>query len=191
MPIDLLSSIKKTSHWAFGSNILNSILGSSIFVALVISLTMILLIMIMYPAKSGTSLTIVCKMFIYMFFITWLVLFLHDSVVRYINEEELEEKESDELANGADPDKRDVIYNNDKQIEPKKEGGAGDNDKGDGDGDGDNDKGDGDVDKGDKGNNNVIQTIRDISHTSIIEGGVEEKLRGKRVVNNIHQRFQL
>lgn len=87
MPIDLYGSIKKTSQWAFGSPFLNGVLSSTVVVAIMISLIMIFIIMIMYPAKSGTPFSIVAKMFVYMFFSTMLVVFLHDSVLKYMIEE--------------------------------------------------------------------------------------------------------
>ncbi len=101
MPIDLYSSIKKTSQWAFGSTILNNILGSSIFVSLIIALIMVLLIMIMYPAKSGTPFSVIAKMFIYMLFSSMLVIFLHDGVIKYMFEEELQEQKDDAIITGG------------------------------------------------------------------------------------------
>lgn len=101
MPIDLMSSIKKTSQWAFGSPLLNSILGSSLFVALTVALVMMLLIMIMYPAKKGTSFTVVAKMFIYMFFTSLLVIFLHDGVIKFMFEEEHQSKAADDMMRGV------------------------------------------------------------------------------------------
>lgn len=95
MPIDLLSSSKKVSQFAFSSPFLNKILGSSLFTAGIVSFLMVMLIMVMYPAKSGTSFSIVVKMFIYMFFGSLLVIFLHDSVVRFMMEEEYNEKQSE------------------------------------------------------------------------------------------------
>jgi hypothetical protein len=95
MPIDLYSSIKKTSQWAFGSPVLNGILGSSIFVSIAIALLMCLLIMIMYPAKSGTPFSIVAKMFVYMTFGSLLIIFLHDGVLKYMLEEEEEAKQAE------------------------------------------------------------------------------------------------
>lgn len=95
MPIDLYSSSKAASRWAFGSPFLNKILGSSLFVAGIVAFLMILLIMVMYPAKSGTSFSVVVKMFIYMFFGSLLVIFLHDGVVRYLAEEDRNEKQAD------------------------------------------------------------------------------------------------
>lgn len=95
MPIDLFSSLKGASQWAFGSTLLNGVLGSSIFVAVIIALLMILLVMFMYPAKSGTPFSIVAKMFIYMFFGSLLVIFLHDGVIKFMMEEDFAAKDSD------------------------------------------------------------------------------------------------
>ncbi len=97
MAIDLYSTLKNTSQWAFGSAILNGILSSSIFVAFVIALIMVLLIMLMYPAKSGTSFSVVCKLFVYMFLGSLLVLFLHDGVLTYMIKEEYSNNNTDSL----------------------------------------------------------------------------------------------
>lgn len=95
MPIDFFSSLKGASNWAVGSPLLNNILGSSIFVAIVVSLIMMLLVMFMYPAKAGTPFSIVAKMFIYMFFGSLLVIFLHDGIIKYTMEEEFTTRDSD------------------------------------------------------------------------------------------------
>ncbi len=95
MPIDLHSSLKGASQWAFGSPLLNSVLGSSIFVAFVIALLMVLSIMFMYPAKAGTPFSVLAKLFVYMFFGTMLIVFLHDGVIKYIIEEEYTEKDNE------------------------------------------------------------------------------------------------
>jgi hypothetical protein len=95
MPIDLNSSLKGASQWAFGSKLLNNMVGSSIFVALAISLLMVLLIMFMYPAKSGTPFSVLAKLFVYMVFGTVLILFLHDSVLTHLVEERINEKDDE------------------------------------------------------------------------------------------------
>ena len=97
MPIDLYSSIKKASQWAFGSPLLNGILGSSLFVAGVIALLMVLIVMFMYPAKSGTPFSVVIKMFVYMVCGSLLIIFLHDGVIKYMMEEEYSDKDSEEF----------------------------------------------------------------------------------------------
>lgn len=95
MPIDFFSSLRGASDWAVGSPLLNSILGSSLFVAIVVSLIMMLLIMFMYPAKAGTPFSVIAKMFIYMFFGSLLVIFLHDGIIKYDMEEKFTTRDSD------------------------------------------------------------------------------------------------
>lgn len=95
MPIDFSSTTKSAERWAYGSPFLNKILGSSVFVAGAVSFLMIMLIMVMYPARSGTSFSIVLKMFVYMFFGSLLVIFMHDGFLRHMTEESHTEKQSE------------------------------------------------------------------------------------------------
>lgn len=121
MPIDLYSTVKKTSHWAFANNFINKTLGSSIFVALSIALLMILIIMFMYPAKAGTPFYIVMKMFVYMFFGSLLIVFLHDGVIKYLFEEEHQEKRNEVFMQNTTAEGRDfdpVYSTNYKPIKP-------------------------------------------------------------------------
>lgn len=118
MPLDIMSSFRKTSQLAFSSPTLNSILGSSLFVAVSISLLMLLLVLIMYPAKKNTSITIVCKMFLYMFFGTFLIVCLHDSILKYIYEDDETEKENDDFMRGTTLGGKDIIYNQSQMVSP-------------------------------------------------------------------------
>lgn len=118
MPFDLAGSIRKTSQWAFSSPILNNILGSSLFVAITIALLMILLIMVLYPAKKGTPISVLCKIFIYMFFGSLLIIFLHDSVIKFMFEESEQEKEDIDFMRGTTQGGKDGIYNQSSMIEP-------------------------------------------------------------------------
>lgn len=111
MPIDLLSSIKKTSQWTFSSPTINYILGSSLFIAIIIALVMVLLIMIMYPARKNTQLSVLCKMFIYMFFSSLLIVFLHDGVIKTMYDEELQSSEENNMMSGIDVVNADAVYN--------------------------------------------------------------------------------
>lgn len=106
MPVDINSSIKQASQWAFGSSFLNSVLSNSFFVAVLIALIMVILIMFMYPAKSGTSMLVLVKLFVYMLLGTVLVVFLHDSVIKYTIEEEEVRRSRQELFSGVTPDGR-------------------------------------------------------------------------------------
>jgi len=110
MPIDLQSSVSTCSRWAFGSDALNSILGSSLFVAILISLVMMLLVMIFYPAKPGTGFGIVARMGLYMFFSTLLIVFLHDSVLKYIFEDKAQIANNDDIMRGVTMGGRNPVY---------------------------------------------------------------------------------
>ncbi len=127
MPIDLLSTIKKTSQFAFSSPLLNNLLGSSLFTALVITTIIILLIMFIYPAKKDTPLTVVFKLFIYSFCASLLIVFLHDGVIKHMFEEKEKIKIDTDIMYGTNINNRDVVYSS-KPITPNVVIGSGDND---------------------------------------------------------------
>ena len=119
MPIDLADSIKTCSNWAFGSSVLNNVLSSSITLAIVISTLMVVFIATMYPAKPGTPFTIVGKLFIYMFFTTLMVVFLHDSVIKHTNENTQENRVSSDFMRGISMVNRDPVYGHQSMISPE------------------------------------------------------------------------
>ena len=110
MPIDLQSSVSSCSRYAFGSNVLNGILGSSLFVAILISIMMMLIVMIFYPAKQGTGFGTIAKMGLYMFFTTLLIVFLHDSVLKYVFEEESTVSSNDDFMRGVNLSGKNPVY---------------------------------------------------------------------------------
>jgi len=115
MAIDLNSSIKSFSRMAFGSDTLNNIFGSSVFIALLISIIMIFIIMIFYPAKRGTGFIVLARMFLYMTFTTLFVIFLHDSILKYQFEDNDVVASNDDLMRGITD--KNVAYQF-KPIEP-------------------------------------------------------------------------
>ena len=116
MPIDFNSNITSLSKKTFGNTFLSGLLGNTISISFVISLIIVLIIMIMYPAKAGTKFTIFAKMMIYIYFSVLLVLFLHDSIIKYRVKEDLEKNiEEDGMIRMTADD--DVIYNT-KRINP-------------------------------------------------------------------------
>ena len=119
MPIDLFSSINCISNYTFGNDLLNSLFGSTITVALIISFIMILLVMLMYPAKSGTSIKIVLKMFIYMTIFSTLILFLYKSINKYRWDDEHNDKISSDIMRGVNISDRDIVYGVNNLINPK------------------------------------------------------------------------
>jgi hypothetical protein len=73
---------------------------------------MVILIMVMYPAKKGTPFSIVAKLFIYMMFSSLLVVFLHDGVIKYMYDEERESQLSESFMQNVtfDGRNRDAVY---------------------------------------------------------------------------------
>jgi hypothetical protein len=118
MPIDLLSTVKQTSQFAFNSPILNNVLGSSIFVAVSITLLVILIIMIMYPAKNNTPFSLICKMFLYILFGSFILVFLHDGVIKHMLNEDIEDKYKEEMMSGINPQNRDLLYGPQAVVRP-------------------------------------------------------------------------
>jgi hypothetical protein len=82
MPIDLCNSIKGVGGYASSSSTLSGVFGSTIFTACLVTFVMILIVLVMYPAKRGTSFFVVGKMFVYMFMGNLLMLFLHGGVIK-------------------------------------------------------------------------------------------------------------
>ena len=110
MPVDLGSTIKKTSRFIFSSNLLNNILGSSLFLSILMSIFMLLLVMIIYPAKSGTPISVLCKLFIYMFFGSLAFIFLHDGIIKNFFEEEEMERQENDILQGTNSLNKDSVY---------------------------------------------------------------------------------
>jgi len=113
--IDFNSSTKKATNWVFTSSTLNSLLGNSLSLAITISLLMVLIVMVMYPAKQGSSFSIIIKMFIYMFLGSTIFIFLHDGIINNNIMSELKDSKGDELFSNMNSKDRqespaDIVY---------------------------------------------------------------------------------
>lgn len=114
MPIDLNHSLNTISDQAFGNNIISSTVGDVLSCALIIAIIAILLIMFIYPAKSGTSLVTVVKIFIYMFAASAAILFVHDGIQRRRWRDEEEQRDLQDL----NPNNRDFMHSNEQPVQP-------------------------------------------------------------------------
>lgn len=76
--INTKSLVSDSTQWLCGTTFLGSIVCSNFAISLLIATIMVLIIMFMYPAKSNTGVSIVAKMFFYMFVSTYVLLFLHE-----------------------------------------------------------------------------------------------------------------
>ena len=116
MAIDIGSLLSKISNLSFGLPLIN-MLSNTAFTAVFLSISMILIIMFMYPAKSGTSMHVLFKMFVYMFLIGLCIVFLHDGVLKYEKNTEQNINVQDTLvknvATGGD-----IQYTNKLPVQP-------------------------------------------------------------------------
>ena len=103
--------INEISNVVFGSSVLNNVFGNSIIVAIVIALLMIILIMLMYPAKAGTPFSVILRIFLYMCLGTSLIILLHNGVIKHRNEAAAENETVGGFADGfVDGGKNDPSY---------------------------------------------------------------------------------
>lgn len=118
MAIDIEGSIDKVSNAAFSYSFFNKILSNPLFIGIAIALIFILLLMVYYPAKKGTSLLIPFKIFLYTFLSSFLIVFLHDSVIKHTISQEYKQFADEELIGGLNHENRDGIYNNTAPVKP-------------------------------------------------------------------------
>jgi hypothetical protein len=110
MPIDFNSSINKVSSFTFGSPLLNNMLNSPFAVSFAIAVMSILLIMFLYPAKSGTPIMTLVRLFVYTLLSTTLFVFLHDGV-RASSDKEANMNKKDEALMRGITSKDKELYN--------------------------------------------------------------------------------
>jgi len=118
MPIDICSSLNKISQYTFGSSFLYNTFGNTLSVSLIISIIMMLLVIILYPAHPNTSFITVLKLFMYMFLGSLVVVFLHNSVIKYYYEEKHNNAASLDIIRGINANNRDAVYGNYQSIQP-------------------------------------------------------------------------
>jgi hypothetical protein len=96
MPIILADSINNKLGWSFLSPGLNVIFSNKLYTSTILTLTVLILIMIIYPCKENTPIWVIFKLgfYILIFSSAWLV--LHDIIMRkYIIEKYTREKSND------------------------------------------------------------------------------------------------
>ena len=82
MTIELLACTRQVNKYASDSIGLNKLLSSTGIFALILSGVMILIVMIFYPAKSGTGIYVLVKIFMYMCVSSIILVFLHDGILK-------------------------------------------------------------------------------------------------------------
>jgi len=96
MPIDLYSTVGKVRHTAFGSSILNGLLGSTLMASLVLSVVFMIFVLAIYPVKKNTPKTYLLKVFIYVFMAALVLVFLHDGIVKFNIEQQFKDNAEEE-----------------------------------------------------------------------------------------------
>jgi len=116
MPIDLNSSLENVSNLAFGNNILNYIFGNLVLVSVIISIISIIILLIILPVKKTTYK--IFKSFMYIFFATTLMIFLHNGVNKNKNLELNHKSQGDIVMGGINNDLSRYYSDEYKPIKP-------------------------------------------------------------------------
>jgi len=99
-------------------------LGNSIkspfWLAIMITVIIILITIFVYPAKKSASISKLLKLMIYIFITSLILLFLHDSAIREVWQTEHEDKKAREILGGMD----DFIANGGRPVIPATFGGG-------------------------------------------------------------------
>lgn len=117
MAIDLFGSLKYISDKLF-AGFLGTAFESSFWISLIITVLIVLCVIIMYPAKSGTKISSVWKLFIYSFLGTFAIILLHDSAIRYKAKKEYTNTELDAFANDIFAQKAQPVPQPMQQTQP-------------------------------------------------------------------------
>jgi hypothetical protein len=115
MPVDLCASLNRTGDYAFGSPFLNSLFGNKIIVSVLIALIVVVIVMLIYPAKKGTDYGLLIKIFIYVAAFTGIVIFLHDGILEANVKEQMHDKNSVNISSDSP---QNTVYPDRKIITP-------------------------------------------------------------------------
>jgi hypothetical protein len=96
MPVSFNEVANDTLNSLFGNSFISTLFNSSLLLAGVFSVIMILLVMALYPAKPNTTTRDLFKLFVWFFGVSFIVLLLHNNAVKRKYSKELEDKEDEE-----------------------------------------------------------------------------------------------
>ena len=116
MPLNTDSSfglLKSSVGGFFGNSI-----KSPFWLALIITVIILLITIFVYPAKKTSSLSKLFKLMIYIFITTLVFLFLHDNAIKEVWLTEHEDKKARDVLSGM----TDFIANGNKPVIPEKFG---------------------------------------------------------------------
>jgi uncharacterized membrane protein len=100
MPFELGDSLKNTFNWTFQSRGMNNLFASKFYTTAILTVMVIILIMIIYPAKKNTPPWMLFKLGFYIFIISLGVIVMHDGVVLSAIKEKMGGDESTDFIDG-------------------------------------------------------------------------------------------
>ena len=106
--IELQSFGEETCGWSFASRGMTNLFCNKFYTSGILTAMIVILIMVLYPCKKGTSVFIVFKLSFYIFICTYLIMFVHDGVLHKITEKERVGGETDAFIGGLGDS--DVVY---------------------------------------------------------------------------------
>jgi hypothetical protein len=108
MPINLGDKIRSLEQNVYQSTIVDTLFRSTLSATLLIAGLVLLIIMVLYPAKPGTSGLVLIKMLVYIVMVTFVVLFIHGGIIKYHTKMVMIENDQNELIQSIT--NRDPVY---------------------------------------------------------------------------------
>jgi hypothetical protein len=82
MPIDIKNIIAGGANVLSSSSSLGKFVKSTIGLAVILAIVMIIIVMFIYPAKENSSMLSIIQIFVYSLFINCLIIFFHDNMIK-------------------------------------------------------------------------------------------------------------
>lgn len=83
MPVDIGASTRKVCGTAFGSNFLRYVLLSPVYTSIIISVMLVIIVIVIYPAQRGASGYSLFKVFLYSTITSLLIIYMHNSILKH------------------------------------------------------------------------------------------------------------
>lgn len=114
MPFELSNVVKNTFQLSLNSQGLNVLFCNKFYTTAILTFVIIVLIMMIYPCKKGTSLTVIGKLTLYIFLSVLMIIFVHDGVLYKDSVEKLGDDKTSDFINNIT--KEDVVYGGDSVV---------------------------------------------------------------------------
>jgi len=99
MPVEIGSSLRGAYNWTFSYPVLNNIFSNPFWTSILIVFTIFLLIIILYPCKTNTPMSVLFKLMFYVFITTFGILIIHNGILKFIYKKDITDDKTNELIN--------------------------------------------------------------------------------------------